>query len=96
MYNEILEDCGGDVELAKSRSQEKHVYYYWKILAEERSVTIHPEMYPLNMNKYKEELFNCIEPILEAYGVKEEDLNKLHDELVDVDRKVQQSNLSEF
>ena len=32
MYSEILEDCGGDIELAQSRSQAKEVYKYWKII----------------------------------------------------------------
>ena len=84
MWNEILEDCGGDVELAKSKSQTNNVYYYWKIIAKakERSVTIHLGKYPLNIDKYREELFKCIEPILEAYGMKEEGLDALYLELI--------------
>jgi hypothetical protein len=63
MYNEILEDCGGDIELAQSRSQSKEVYKYWKIIGEKgKSVT-------------------SIEPILQAYGMEEENIDKLHIEL---------------
>jgi hypothetical protein len=101
IYSEILKDCGGDIELAKSRSQANNVYEYWKILlkdedkkAEGKSVTIHPEMYQLNMDKYREELFNCIEPILEAYGMKEEELDQLWDELIDGGKKKDTNNSS--
>ena len=83
IYRENLEDCNGDVELAQSKSQANNVYEYWKILDENgKSVTIHPERYQLNMDKYREELFNCIEPILEAYGMKEEELDQLWGELI--------------
>jgi DNA polymerase elongation subunit (family B) len=66
IYNEILEDSGS-VELAQLKSQAKCVYKYWKILTEGRSVTTHPERYQLNLVKYKEVLFTCVKPILEAY-----------------------------
>jgi len=33
IYNEILEDCNGDVELAKSKSEAGRVYKYWKVNA---------------------------------------------------------------
>ena len=98
MWNQILEECGEDSELAKSKSQAKGVYKYWKILdvKEERSVTIHPEKYQLNMEKYKEELFNCIMPILEAYGMKEEELDELYLELIGQNRpKKKQSSVDD-
>ena len=83
MYSEILEDYGGDIELANSKSQEKHIYKYWKIIGRKgRSVTTHPELYQLNMDKYREELFNSIEPILEAYGMREEELDELYVRLI--------------
>lgn len=115
IYREILEDCGGSVELAQSKSQAKQVYKYWKIRGVEskdkdrdrsigngkgsissKSITIYPEKYQLDIVKYREELFKCVKPILAAYTLSVEDLNKLQRELVDVDRKVQQSNLLEF
>jgi DNA polymerase elongation subunit (family B) len=81
IYREILEDCDGDVELARSKSQAKHVYKYWKILGvKSKSVTIHPEKHELDIEKYKTELFTCIKPILAAYGIK--DLEKLRSELI--------------
>ena len=69
MYSEILEDCDGDIELAQSRSQAKYVYKYWKIIAKGKSATIHPERYGLNMTEYKKQLFKCIEPIIQPYGL---------------------------
>jgi len=80
IYDEILEDCGP--ELAQSKSQEG-VYRFWKVKAEgRRSVTIHPERYQLNMMQYRKELFTCVEPILQAYGIEENELDRLWDELV--------------
>ena len=87
IYIEILEDCRGDIELAKSRSRANNVYEYWKILTEGKSATIHPETYPLNMDKYREELFNCVKPILEAYGMNEKELIQLQDELLILKKK---------
>lgn len=82
MYSEILEDCGGDIELAQSKSQPNNVYKYWKIIGENgKSVTRHPERYQLNMIGYKVELFKCIEPIIQAYGMEEENMDKLYKEL---------------
>ena len=75
IYDEILEDYGTD--LAQSKSQVGAVYRYWKIKGKGRSVTILPERYELNMTKYKEELFICVEPILQAYGVEEVELDRL-------------------
>jgi hypothetical protein len=82
IYREILEDCGGNVELAQSKSQANNVYRYWKIQGKGKgkSVTIHPEKYELDIAKYKTELFTCIKPILAAYGIK--DLEKLQTELI--------------
>jgi hypothetical protein len=74
IYREILEDCGGDVELAQSKSQGSNVYRYWKIQGVKgkgKSVTTHPERYQLDISKYKTELFTCIKPILAAYGIKD-------------------------
>ena len=82
IYAEILEDAGGDVGIAQSKSQEG-VYRFWKVKAEgRRSVTIHPERYQLNMMQYRKELFTCVEPILQAYGIEENELDRLWDELV--------------
>jgi hypothetical protein len=88
IYNEIVEDCGS-VELAQSRSQGKCVYRYWKVKAKDRSATIHPEKYQLNMAEYRKELFNCIKPVLLAYGMKEgEEIDRLDDELVGHQKRI--------
>ena len=49
-------------------------------------MTRHPEKYQLNIIKYKVELLKCIEPILQAYGMEEETIDKLHIELTDQKR----------
>jgi DNA polymerase elongation subunit (family B) len=82
IYNEILEDCNGDTDLAKSKSQAGRVYRYWKVTAKKKSVTIHPEKHQLDMEKYKQGLFNCIRPELEVYGMSEIEINNLDAELV--------------
>ena len=69
IYNENLEDCGGVEETAQLRSQAKCVYSFWKVKAKDRSFTLHPERYELNMEKYREGLFACIAPVLQAYGI---------------------------
>jgi DNA polymerase elongation subunit (family B) len=84
IYNEIVEDCSGNIELAKTKAQAKEVYRYWKIAGEKgkgKSATMHPEKYQLNTTQYKIELFNCIEPILQAYGMKEEEIKTLETEV---------------
>ncbi len=88
IYNENLEDCGS-VELAQSRSQAKCVYRYWKVKAKGRSVTRHPEKYELNMVKYREELFTCVRPILQAYGMNKEGEPRLQEELTGQKQKQQ-------
>lgn len=98
IYNEILKDCGGSEELAQSRSQEGNVYEYWKVIVNGiETVTIHQEKYPLNMVKYREELFTCIQPILQVYGVNKDEMNQLRNEMgasgpITVARKKRLSN----
>jgi DNA polymerase elongation subunit (family B) len=82
IYNEILEDCNGDTDLAKCKSQAGRVYRYWKVTAKKKSVTIHPEKHQLDMEKYKQGLFICIRPELEVYGMSEIEINNLDAELV--------------
>lgn len=82
IYNEILEDCGNDVNLAKFKSQAGHVYRYWKVNAKNRSASIHPERYQLNLVKYRQGLFNCIRPELEVYGMSHNGITQLEAELV--------------
>jgi hypothetical protein len=87
IYEEILEECGNDTQLARSKSEAGHVYRYWKVTAKtgkgKRSATIHPQKYELDMQKYKQGLFNCIKPVLQVYGMNENQLAQLHNELVE-------------
>jgi len=85
IYNEICADNGGNIELAKSKSQANCVYQYWKVKeskGKNGKVTIHPEKHMLNISKYKEELWKCIEPLLEVCGLAETKVEKLRDELL--------------
>jgi hypothetical protein len=43
---------------------------------------MHPENHLLNLSKYKEELFTCIEPLFEVYGLDKDEVNALENELV--------------
>jgi hypothetical protein len=85
IYNEICAESGGNIELAKSKSQANCVYQYWKAndpKTKNGTVSIHPEMHMLNIAKYKEELWKCIEPLLEVYGHAETEIEKLENELL--------------
>jgi DNA polymerase elongation subunit (family B) len=77
IYQEKIEDLDS-VESAQAASQANNVYRYWKVLDGGKStITTHPEKYHVDFLKYKEELFNCIEPILYAYGISRENLQRL-------------------
>jgi DNA polymerase elongation subunit (family B) len=81
IYDENLEDCGGNEEMAQLKSQGNCVYKFWKVKAEKRPVSMHPEKYELNMEKYREGLFSCAAPILRAYGMSEEEESRLQEQL---------------
>ena len=84
IYNEICADNAENTELSKSKSQANCVYQYWKVKdpkSKNGKVTIHPEKYTLNISKYKEELWKCIEHLLEVYGLDETEHVKLKNEL---------------
>ena len=75
----------GNVEVAKLKSQANCVYQYWKVdgpKSRNGKISIHPEKHMLNIAKYKEELWKCIEPFLEVYGLAETKIEKLRDELL--------------
>src|SRR5262249_42329559 len=91
IYDEILKDSPSE---ARRKSQGGCVYTFWKIKAKGRSVSIHPERYPLNLEKYREELFACVKPILQAYGVNEKHLLQLESELVQQKSKPDQCKQS--
>ena len=86
IYNEICADNGGNIELAKSKSQANCVYKYWKVSDPKGKsgvkVTMHPESHMLNIHKYKEESWTCIKPLLEVYGLAENELTTFENEIV--------------
>jgi len=82
LYNEILQDCDNNESLAKSQSVGGEVRKFWLVKAKNRSVSIHPERYQPNWEKYRSYLFNAIEPQLKVFGMTEEELEKLEKELV--------------
>lgn len=63
----------------------EQVYYYYKIQPlqsnnhQAKKYTIYPEKYVLDLSKYREELFNALDPILEVLGF---DLSILRRELL--------------
>jgi hypothetical protein len=88
IFDEMLEDCDGDRALAEMCSRPKSIHSFWKIVpngrgSDKRSCTMHPERYTIADHSYKEDLWNCIEPILQAYGFSDNECIKLRNEMVD-------------
>lgn len=86
IFDEIVQDCNGDRLLAEKGSHAKSIHSYWKILpdgrGDKKSCTLHPERYTLDVYGYKEELWACIRPIIEAYGFSDDECIRLKKELV--------------
>jgi DNA polymerase elongation subunit (family B) len=82
IYKEILEDCNGDKNIAQGKSQAEQIWRYWKVKAKGKSFTLHPERYQIDMEKYRDELFNTIEPTLETFGVDKIMMEDLRHDLV--------------
>ena len=87
VFEEMIEDCDGDRELAKINSYPKSVYSYWKIASisgnrNKKSCTMHPDRYTLADRTYRRDLWSCLEPILEVYGFGKDELLKLRSSLV--------------
>jgi|GEM_PF-1385163 len=88
LYKELLKDNNDNKELTDSKCYVNKVYRYWKVSKSQQkgndktSVTMHPENHLLNLSKYKEELFTCIEPLFEVYGLDKDEVNALENELV--------------
>jgi DNA polymerase I len=95
IYNEICADSGGTVELAKSKSAANLVYRFWKVQnqigAKGITVTMHPESHMLNIRKYKEELWTCVKPLLEAYGLDKNELSTFENEMMKTQNTFQSS-----
>jgi hypothetical protein len=87
IFEEKIEDCDGDRALAEISSGAKSIHSFWKIIPNGRAdnkknCTTHPERYTLDVVTYKKELWNCNEPILQAYGFSNDECTKLRNELV--------------
>ena len=87
IFEEIVEDCAGNRELAKIKSNPKSVHSFWKITpsganGDKKSCTMHPDRYTLAGRSYRKDLWNCLDPILEAYGFGKDELLKLRNSLV--------------
>jgi DNA polymerase elongation subunit (family B) len=87
IFDEILQDCNGDRLLAESGSHAKSTHAYWKILpdgrSDKKSCTLYPELYALDAHGYRNELWTCVRPIIEAYGFSDNECIRLKNELVD-------------
>lgn len=58
---------------------------HWKIIPDGRdgkNVTIYPERYALDLDRYRMDLWTCFEPILKAYGLSDDECLKLRDKCV--------------
>jgi DNA polymerase elongation subunit (family B) len=87
IFEEIGENCGGDLEFAKTKSHPGSVHSFWKITpvggnGTKKSCTLHPERYTLADRTYRRDLWSCLEPILEVYGFGKDELLKLRNSLV--------------
>ncbi len=82
LYFEILEDNNDNAEVTKSRTLKGNVFKFWKTQNGKRKHTVHPERYPLNFDQYRNELWTCVKPVLEVYGLCADRLNALERELV--------------
>jgi hypothetical protein len=87
IFDEKIEDCGGDRVLAELSTEAKSIHSFWKIVPNDRTdykkrCTTHPERYTLDVGTYKMELWNCIEPIIQAYGFSIDECTGIRSELV--------------
>jgi DNA polymerase elongation subunit (family B) len=76
IYLEVIEktDPAKNNNSKNSLFSAEQVYYYYKIQplqmnGHQKKYSTYPEKYPLDLDKYKEELLTSIEPILEALGL---------------------------
>ncbi|MDQ6862975.1 MAG: hypothetical protein M3044_04050 [Thermoproteota archaeon] len=82
LYFEILEDNNDNAEVTRSRTIKGNVFKFWKTQDGKRKHTVHPDRYPLNFDQYRNELWTCVKPVLEVYGLSADGLNALERELV--------------
>jgi hypothetical protein len=90
IFDEMVEDCAGDRELAKINSYPKSLHSFWKITSgdggngDKKSCTIHPNRYTLADRSYRRDLRSCLEPILEVYGFGKDELLRLRNSLEEI------------
>ena len=82
LYFEILKDNNDNGEVTRSRTLKGNVFKFWKTQDGNRKHTVHPDRYPLNFEQYRNELWTCVKPVLEVYGLSADRLNALERELV--------------
>ena len=58
------------------------IYSYWKITDDEKTVTMHPEQYTLDVKAYKSDLWTCVELVLQEYGLSNDECLRLKNKLV--------------
>lgn len=87
IFDEILQDCNGDRLLAERSSYAKSTHAYWKILSDgsgdKKRCTLHPERFTLDAHGCRNELWTCIQPIMEAYGFSDNECIRLKNELIE-------------
>jgi hypothetical protein len=65
IFEEIVEDCAGNRELAKIKSHPNSVHSFWKITlnsdkGDKKSCTMHPDRYTLADRTYRRDMWSCI------------------------------------
>jgi DNA polymerase I len=86
VFEEKLAESNNNLETMELDNPSGSIQPYWKIVHDgkgSKNVTIHPDRYTLDLYQFKKDLWTCFEPILEAYGFKEDELIKLRNKLVD-------------
>ena len=87
IFNEILEDCGGDRVLAEQKTKTHTIIPYYKInpikLGENlKKWTCHPERYELDISAAKDLLWKRVKPILDSYLFSKAECKHLESEVM--------------
>ncbi len=87
IYLEAFEDDNnGNEAITKSQFTKGQVYKYWETTDAKRKHSIHPERYQLNLDNYRQNLWTCVLPILEIYGMDANEIDNLKRELLDTQK----------
>jgi DNA polymerase I len=91
VFEEKLAESNDNLVTVELDNPAGSIQPHWKIIPDgdgDKNVTIYPERYALDLHQYKEDLWTCFEPILEAYGFTRDELIRLRSKLVDNQREV--------